>query len=156
VRLGRSIHALPFYIGAFRPDRSNFFKHKREKELPLVDDRVVTSFELMTFDQATTDGNGQSMNHAATVECGYSTNELENMLILVSGDQLSWRLSGAVKRFRPPLPFLCQGQHDRQSSFPRKPASRYHSRRGRGVLYGVRHVSISMYAVCGRNGLTKP
>jgi hypothetical protein len=43
----------------------------------------------MTFDQSTTDGNGQSMNHAATVECGYSKSELENMLILVSGDQLA-------------------------------------------------------------------
>jgi hypothetical protein len=77
------------HIGSFRPDRLKFFKHQRVNELPLVDDRLVTSFELMTFDQSTTDGNGQNMNHAATVECGYSKSELENTLILVSGDQLT-------------------------------------------------------------------
>jgi hypothetical protein len=70
----------------------------------------------MTFDQSTTDGNGQSLNHAATVECGYSKSELEEILILVSGDQLTMDRIRSLRylkqsdtwgnRFNWPLPLL--------------------------------------------------
>jgi hypothetical protein len=49
------------HIGSFRPVRSKYFKHQRVKVSPLVDasDRLVTAFELMTFDQSTIDGNAK-------------------------------------------------------------------------------------------------
>jgi hypothetical protein len=43
----------------------------------------------MPFDQGTVDGNGDSLTHAATTECGHAKEVLEQILIVVNGDQLT-------------------------------------------------------------------
>jgi hypothetical protein len=77
------------HISRFRPDRTKTFARQNVKRIPLTDTRAMSSFELMTFDQSTIDGNGDSLTHSATVECGYQPHELEEILVLVSGDQLT-------------------------------------------------------------------
>jgi hypothetical protein len=76
-------------IPGFKTDRSLHFPHQIVRKLRPDDSRQFSAFELMPFDQGTVDGNGDSLVHAATVECGYSKEELEEILILVSGDQLT-------------------------------------------------------------------
>jgi hypothetical protein len=77
------------HISRFRPDRTKTFARQNVKRIPLTDTRAMSSFELMTFDQSTIDGNGDSLTHSAMVECGYQPHELEEILVLVSGDQLT-------------------------------------------------------------------
>jgi hypothetical protein len=79
------------HITGFRPNRKEYFPHKNVQRLSTKDsqNRLSSAFELMTYDQSTIDGNGDSLRHASSVECGYTKEELENILILVSGDQLT-------------------------------------------------------------------
>jgi hypothetical protein len=76
-------------IPGFKTDRSLHFPHQTVRKLRPDESRQFSAFELMPFDQGTVDGNGDSLLHAATVECGYSKEQLEEILILVSGDQLT-------------------------------------------------------------------
>jgi hypothetical protein len=80
--LGRCIHG-------FAPNRGQYFPRVPVQKLQPNESRQFTSFELMSFDQGTVDGNGASLTHAATIECGYAPDMLEQILVLVSGDQLT-------------------------------------------------------------------
>jgi hypothetical protein len=76
------------HVTGLRPDRCKVFPRQHVKRLPLNDDRIVSAFELMTFDQATVDGNGDSLVHFATAECGCSPEELEQILMLGGSDSV--------------------------------------------------------------------
>jgi hypothetical protein len=76
-------------IPAFKLDRSHHFLRQPVLKLRPDESRELSAFELTPFDQGTVDGNGDSLAHATTVECGYSQDTLERMLILVNGDQLT-------------------------------------------------------------------
>jgi hypothetical protein len=76
-------------IQGFNPDRSQHFPRQTVRKPSHDETRELTAFELMPFDQGTVDGNGNILTHAATIDCGHAKEVLEQILIVVSGDQLT-------------------------------------------------------------------
>lgn len=77
------------YIPGLKPGRNNIFPQPIIRVLPSPGPVEVLTFEIIEIEQGLIDGNWKSLKYMSHEELGYSWQDLEEIVVLISGDQLT-------------------------------------------------------------------